>query len=458
MLTPHSSVSSASGVRRGFLAPAAIALACLGTLALGASFARERQPTLERPLAPSSASANGRAAARALALAAPGQTAPVDLEIVKLQRVAGATSNQEDAWLLLGRAWVRKARETADAGYYLNANACAELLLELSPGNAHGRNLQALVLLNQHRFSEARDLARSILDGDAANVMAWGSLSDAALELGDDQAAFDAARAMMALKPNLPSYSRVSYLQWLRGDTQAALESIRLAIDAGGDRESTEPRAWALVQAALLFWHQGDYDGADAGFSQALEVVNGYAPALVGRGRVALAHGDAALAAKFFQRALDSNPLTETAGLLSEAQRLAGNLEAASAALRRAEAEGRRGDARALSLVYSSRRLDVDEALRLAEQDHRQRGNLYSDDALSWALYRAGRFEEARQAADRALRLGTKDARLLFHQGAIVIALGDAAAGRRLVAQALELNPHFDALEAQEARALLEAK
>jgi len=59
------------------------------------------------------------------------------------------------------------------------------------------------------------------------------------------------------------------------------------------------------------------------------------------------------------------------------------------------------------------------------------------------------------QWSERANRLGTQDARLLFHAGAIRIAAGDDRAGRRLVRQALDLNPHFDWAGAAEAQALL---
>ena len=395
---------------------------------------------------------------RALALTIPKQSNAVDREILTLQRLAISQPGRVDIWLLLGQAWVRKARETADPGYYLSANACAEVLLNLSPGNVQGLNLQALVLLNQHRFREARQLAQSTVDKDPDSAMAWGSLSDAALELGDDQAALRAAGAMLALKPNLPSYSRMSYLQWLHGDSQAALESIRLAIDAAGDPSDKEPRAWALVQAAQLFWHRGDYDGADAGYKQALEVWSNYAPALIGRGRVALAQDDAARAVGSFQAALDASPTAEAAWLLGVSQLLTGNAPAANDAVKRSHEEARRADHRALSLIYASEGVEQEEAVRLARAEKAQRGDIYTDDALGWALFKAGKIQEAKQSADRALRLGTKDARLLFHQGAIHLAAGDADVGRRLIAAALGLNPKFDPLEAEEAKKLLGAR
>jgi tetratricopeptide (TPR) repeat protein len=263
---------------------------------------------------------------------------------------------------------------------------------------------------------------------------------------------------MLAIKPSLPSYSRLSYLQWLRGDTQAALESIRLAIDAAGDASDKEPRAWALVQAAQLFWHRGDYEGADAGYRQALEVWSNYAPALIGRGRVALAQGDPVRAARWFQLALDASPTAEAAWLLGVAQQLAGNASASALAVKRSYEEGQRADQRALAMIYASEGVEPEEAVRLARAEKAQRGDIYTDDALGWALFRAGRVQEAKQSAVLARRLGTKDARLLFHQGAIELAAGDAITGRKLIAEALDLNPKFDPLEAEQAQYLLEAK
>src|SRR5438445_241902 len=84
----------------------------------------------------------------------------------------------------------------------------------------------------------------------------------------------------------------------------------------------------------------------------------------------------------------------------------------------------RSGARRTLSLVYSTRNLHPEEALELAQQERATRGDPSTDDALAWALYRNGRFVEAKVAIDRARRHGTKDARLLFHEGAIDMALG----------------------------------
>ncbi|MEP7126121.1 MAG: tetratricopeptide repeat protein, partial [Byssovorax sp.] len=192
--------------------------------------------------------------ARRLALAKPTGTTAIDREIARLQPLAEKQAGQPDPWVQLGRVWVRKAREASDPGFYLGAKACADLALDAAPGDRPATNLLGLVLLNDHKFDDARDLASQLLAKSPEDLMALGTLSDASLELGRYDEAIKAADKMGQLKPNLPSYIRASYLQWLRGDVKAAKESARLAIDAGRDPREPEPRCWALVQAAMIFW------------------------------------------------------------------------------------------------------------------------------------------------------------------------------------------------------------
>jgi Flp pilus assembly protein TadD len=114
--------------------------------------------------------------------------------------------------------------------------------------------------------------------------------------------------------------------------------------------------------------------------------------------------------------------------------------------------EGRALDRRTLALFYATKGLEPEEAVRLAEQERTIRDDLYTEDAYAWALYRAGRLEEARAAVDRATALGTPDARLRYHAGAIRLASGERRAGRALIRAALALNPAFDLTGAAEAR------
>jgi tetratricopeptide (TPR) repeat protein len=247
-------------------------------------------------------------------------------------------------------------------------------------------------------------------------------------------------------------------LAWLRNDEKTALENIHGAIDAGRDPKDPEPRCWVMVQAAIIFWHKGDYPGADAGFKGALKDCHDYPPALVGHGRVALAQGDFARAIEALEPALKESPLVETAWLLGDARTGAGDAKGAADAYAQAVKIGRATDGRTLALFWATRDAEHEEALRLAEAEIKVRQDIYTEDTLAWALYRVGRFADAKVASDKAMALGTKDARLLYHAGAIRIATGDKAGGEKLVREALKLNPHFDETGFVEAGRLVGAK
>jgi tetratricopeptide (TPR) repeat protein len=399
-----------------------------------------------------------RSGPRALALAPVENRTTIDRDLRVLQEAAEKAPEREDSWVLLGRAWVLKARESADPGYYLHAKACAELVLERDPKSVLARNLLAIVLLNDHDFAGAKDLAEQLLLERNDELQALGTLSDALLELGRIEESVTAAQRMVDLKPNLPSYSRASYLAWLHGDAQGAKNAIRFAIDAGHDAHDKEPRAWVLVQAAMLFWHEGDYAGASAGFDQALAWYPDYPPALVGKGRVALAKGENAEAVKSLERAYGLSPLVETAWLLGDAKTATGDTAGASEAYGRVEKTGKQGDPRTLAAFLAAKGKSPEEAVRLAEAEAKKRGGPHTDDVLAWAYYRAGRLAEAKTASQRATQYGTKDATLLYHAGAILAASGERAKGLALVRDALARNPAFDVTGAAEARALVAEK
>jgi tetratricopeptide (TPR) repeat protein len=424
---------------------------CFALLALALAACRGGAP----PRPPGGAEQGPLAEARHLALHAARGAAAVDRLIATAQERARAHPEQAGGWIALGRLWVRKARETAEPRWYLSADACAEVALDREPGSPAALTLRGMVLLNDHRFAEARDVARQVVAARPDDPGGWGALSDALLELGDFAGAAAAAQTMVDLKPNLPSYVRASYLRWLTGDVAGARQIIRLAIDAGADGRDPEPRAFALVQAASTFWSEGDLDGAEAGYDLALQGLADYPPALAGKGRVALARGDARGAAALLAKAYGLSPLLETARLLAAAREAAG--DAAGAAATRAEVEryGRHIDPRTLALHWATRGEQPEEAYRLAAEERSRRGDVYTLDVVAWAAYRAGRLDEAREASAAATRLGTRDALLLYHRGAILIASGEAEAGRALVRQALALNPAFDPTGAAEARRLV---
>ncbi|MDG4866349.1 tetratricopeptide repeat protein, partial [Streptomyces sp. T-3] len=96
-------------------------------------------------------------------------------------------------------------------------------------------------------------------------------------------------------------------------------------------------------------------------------------------------------------------------------------------------------------------------ALTAARSEWSRRRTVHTADALAWALHANGQDREALSYARRATGTGFRDAAFLYHLGAIRHALGDTAAARRSLSEALELNPGFSPTGARDARALLTA-
>jgi hypothetical protein len=152
----------------------------------------------------------------------------------------------------------------------------------------------------------------------------------------------------------------------------------------------------------------------------------------------------------------------ELAAEIGDLEHLAGHDDRARAMWAEAEALERAGWANespqraALARMLAERGLKTADAVALASDAVAERHDIATCDALAWALYRAGRFDEAWSASEAARRTGTRDRRILYHAAAIAAARGHQQAGRRFAERAVEGHPRFDLIAAPEAQALLE--
>jgi Flp pilus assembly protein TadD len=101
--------------------------------------------------------------------------------------------------------------------------------------------------------------------------------------------------------------------------------------------------------------------------------------------------------------------------------------------------------------LYLADHGDATAALELAREQHAERPSIQITDALAWALHANGRDVAALRYAREALRLGTKDALMLFHAGMIARSAGRERLGIRYISRAVELNPAFSFLHARTA-------
>jgi Flp pilus assembly protein TadD len=90
----------------------------------------------------------------------------------------------------------------------------------------------------------------------------------------------------------------------------------------------------------------------------------------------------------------------------------------------------------------------------VAEREVARRRDVHTLDAYAWALYRSGRFAEARRTLEQVLAVGIREASMLYHAGAIAARLGDRATAVARLRESLGLNPVSEV--AAEARRALE--
>ena len=94
-------------------------------------------------------------------------------------------------------------------------------------------------------------------------------------------------------------------------------------------------------------------------------------------------------------------------------------------------AKGGQDDPRTLSVYLANRHEQAEKALYLAQQELAVRADVFTYDALAWALLATGKTIEAQAALKHALAAGTDDARLFYHAGVITQAAGSQAEARR---------------------------
>ena len=112
--------------------------------------------------------------------------------------------------------------------------------------------MRAWSLLGQHRFAEALTLATALNTKVPDDLMVYGMLTDANIELGKYDDAEKSAQWMLDLRPgNIPALTRAAYLRELFGDIDGAIELMQSAFNRMPYQE-TEDRAWVLTQIGHL--------------------------------------------------------------------------------------------------------------------------------------------------------------------------------------------------------------
>ncbi len=176
--------------------------------------------------------------------------------------------------LMMAKVFMQEARLTGEHGYYYPAalTMIDGVLAETSNNPDYhflALSLKATVLLSLHQFNEALEVGKQAIALNNYNAYIYGVLVDANVELGNYKEAVKMSDKMVSIRPDLRSYSRISYLREIHGEVDGAIEAMKMAVAAG--YPGYEETAWCRLTLGKLHETYGDLPNAEMQYTLALE-------------------------------------------------------------------------------------------------------------------------------------------------------------------------------------------
>jgi tetratricopeptide (TPR) repeat protein len=351
----------------------------------------------------------------------------------------------------LGAAYIQKARESGDPEFYVNAEDVLNRAIKIDPENFLAIAELGSVNLSRHNFKEALELSQKALEINPYSSYSYGVLADAQIELGMYDEAIQTIQKMVDTKPDLGSYSRVSYIRELKGDEQGSIDAMKSAVKAGSP--IAENTAWCRVQLGNLFYNTGDPETAEKIFGFVMKDFPEYVHGYGSMGKIKMHNKEYPEAIELYKKALEKNSLPEYLISLGDAYALSGNKEMA---------EEQYQKVKFISSMYKQKGVDTDLELSLFNADHNRQLEEsldYAQEAfdegsksikvfhsLAWLNFKLGNYEEAQKNIEQALRLGTKDPLMYYHAGRIFEKTGQQEKSKEYLEFALKINPYYESL------------
>jgi len=361
---------------------------------------------------------------------AAGEKSPAQDRVDAARRAIEKEPTRPGPHNALALALARRARETGDASLYDEAQKAIDESLRLAPENYDALKTRVWLLLGKHEFSKALRAARELQRRAPDDVLVYGFLTDANVELGNYEDAEEAAQWMLDLRPgNVPGLTRGAYLRELFGDLDGALDFLATALHRTHPSE-VEDRAWILTHMSHLKLEAGDVGAAEKVVNEALALFPHYHYALAQLAKVRGKQGRNADAVALLEQRYREASHPENLYDLACALRDAGRAAEADAAFSQfekqalAESSGADNANRELAAYYVDQAKRPADGLRIAELEASRRKDVHTLAVLAGALQACGRSAEARETIAKAVAVGTKDKAIRARAAAI---LGDAA-------------------------------
>ncbi len=374
---------------------------------------------------------------------------------LRLQR----NPNDIAAYAQLGLGLLQQVRESGDTTLYGRAQKALDEAIKRDGQHIDALVGQGVLALALHDFTAALDWADKAWALNPFRAEILGIKVDGLVELGRYDEAVETLQKMVDLRPDMNSYSRISYVRELNGDVDGAIEAMSMAVES--TPVGTESWLWTLTHLGHLYFNKGDLTAAESIYGQVLQMSSDYAYAHAGLARIESSRGETDKAIERLQPVAERMPLPEFLTLLGELYEITDDKKLANEqyelvdVIQQLNADAGMNVDLELALFNANHSKDTANTVKQARAAYSERPTIYAADALAWALYKDGKFEEAHKYSAESLKLTTRDAMLHFHAGMIAAALGNKEAAKTSLQTALEINPNFSLLYASEAKEML---
>ena len=351
-----------------------------------------------------------------------------------LEDTAGAADRETLAALLFARS-----RSTGSMNDLARAESLARKSVALrTERNGQAFELLASVLMARHAFREARAVVARAdsLSPDTPSHLAL--LGEIELELGEYDAAATHFKAIHFDGEQFTIGARLARWYELTGHADVARSLLIRAVNRVSKRDDLprEQAAWFNYRLGELELRGGHFTAADSAFRAGLVINPEDMRVLSGLTRLEVARGQWQRAIDYGARATAVQLDPATVGAMSLAYAALGDsVQSASFAKAMSVSAltqpGGIHRAWGLFLLDYGTAADRRKVLRLAGAEIQDRRDVYGYDLLAWALFRAGRTDEARVEMSRALAQNTQDVMLREHARMLGAVVGNTPERRR---------------------------